>query len=240
MKQAYAFFDVDGTLLRGKSMFDFHDYWYLKWTAPDSLAIRHEHEDIRAILDGLIEHGAPRELVNRRYYEFFAGRQVSAVTRCAEAWAEEALRNPAFFIEPVCERLHALHAKGIEPVFVSGSFVELLRPIAARLGVGHILATRLVKDGAKYNGRLQQPQTIGVGKMLAMERFLAEHEASAGDCWAFGDDISDVPMLEAVGQAVAVIGDPTLAAAAKRRGWECVDLDADERVTESQALVAAA
>lgn len=33
MSQAYAFFDVDGTLIRGKSMFAFHDFWYQRWTA---------------------------------------------------------------------------------------------------------------------------------------------------------------------------------------------------------------
>lgn len=219
MSQAYAFFDVDGTLIRGKSMFAFHDFWYQRWTAPGSPIALHEHEDILAILSSLEESGVPRELINRRYYEFFVGRSVSSVMRCAQAWAEEIIKQPGFFVESVLTRLEELRQQRVEPVFVSGSFVELLGPIAKHLGVRYVLGTRLMHDGQKYNGRVEQPQTIGMGKRLVVERFLSEVGVSVCDCWAFGDDVSDVPMLETVGHAVAVIGDPALASIAAQRGW---------------------
>jgi HAD superfamily hydrolase (TIGR01490 family) len=219
LKPAYAFFDVDGTLIRGKSMFAFHDYWYQRWIVSELPTARHDHEDIQAILKSLVEHAAPRELINRRYYEFFAGRPVAAVTQCAQAWAEEAMDDPHFFIGAVCDRLQTLREQGLEPVFVSGSFVEALKPIARRLGVEHVRATRMMNDGYKYNGRIKQPQTIGPGKARAMAHFLAQQDVPAADCWAFGDDLSDVPMLEAVGHPVAVIGDPALAEVASLRGW---------------------
>ncbi len=34
-----------------------------------------------------------------------------------------------------------------------------------------------------------------------------------------GDDSSDIPMLELVGQPIAVAGDPLLAQTAEQRGW---------------------
>jgi phosphoserine phosphatase len=46
----------------------------------------------------------------------------------------------------------------------------------------------------------------------------------ADDCWAFGDDVSDVPMLSAVGHPVAVIGDHALDSVARSREWRRLHL----------------
>lgn len=226
MSRSYAFFDVDGTLLRLKSMFSFHDFWYQRWIGLDSRVRIEEYEDVTAILRALVDGGVQRELVNRRYYEFFSGRSVEEVGRCARAWARTVVADPKLFVTEVIDELDALRAKGVEPVFVSGSFVEVLTPIADHLNVSHIRATRLLHDGSKYTGRFRAPQTIGEGKALAIGEFLAERSCSSSDCWAFGDDISDVPMLEAVGHPVAVIGDSALSSIARARRWKCLHISA--------------
>ncbi|MFG6448328.1 HAD family hydrolase [Roseateles sp. BYS180W] len=228
MTNSYAFFDVDGTLLRLKSMFSFHDFWYQRWIGLDSDARVEEYEDVTAIMRALVESGEQRELINRRYYEFFSGRSVEEVERCAQAWARTVVADPRIFVTDVIDELEALRAKGVEPVFVSGSFIEVLSPIADHLGVSHMLATRLLHDGKTYTGRFRAPQTIGEGKALAISEFLAERSTLPTDCWAFGDDISDVPMLEAVGRPVAVIGDSALSSTARARGWKCLHICASD------------
>ncbi len=228
MSNAYAFFDVDGTLLRLKSMFSFHDFWYQRWTGLSGSARVEEYEDVTAILRALVESGEPRELINRRYYEYFSGRSVDEVSRCAQAWARTVVSDPRLFVTEVTDELDALRAKGVEPVFVSGSFIEVLTPIAEHLNVAHVLATRLLHDGKTYTGRFQAPQTIGDGKVLAIAEFLAERSFSPSDCWAFGDDISDVPMLESVGHPVTVIGDSALSSTARSRGWKCLHISASD------------
>jgi HAD superfamily hydrolase (TIGR01490 family) len=227
MPHAYAFFDVDGTLLNMKSMFSFHDYWYRRWLPAHSAAASDEFEDVTAILRALTENGSPRELVNRRYYEFFAGRSIEAMAACAKAWARSVLADPGLFIPEVLDELGSLRARGVEPVFVSGSFLEILQPIAEHLGVREVLATRLLQAGGKYTGRFEAPQTIGAGKAVAITAFLARGPGQAAECWAFGDDVSDLPMLEAVGRPVAVIGDPELGAIARARNWRCLHVGAD-------------
>lgn len=226
MEHSYAFFDVDGTLLNIKSMFSFHDFWYRRWICANGQAGSEEYEDVTAILRGLADGEAPRELINRRYYEFFAGRSVAAVTACAQAWARSTLADPHLFVTEVLDELGSLRAKGVEPVFVSGSFEEILAPIADHLGVREVLATRLLHAGGKYTGRFEAPQTIGDGKAIALAEFLAHRAARAADCWAFGDDVSDVPMLSAVGHPVAVIGDRALDSVARSRGWRRLHLAA--------------
>lgn len=224
MKKSYAFFDVDGTLIHGKSMFGFHDFWYQSWVGVSTKAHREEYEDVTAILRVHQSSGSPRSVVNRRFYEMFAGRDVAEVTRCAQAWAQRELAKPSFLIQEVVLELQSLRAKGVDPVFVSGSFMEVLTPIAQHLGVPHILATQLLHDGQRYNGRFKHPQVIGAGKAVAIHDFVKERGAQLQQCCAYGDDVSDVDMLEIVGDAVAVIGDPALEVIAKRRRWTCLPI----------------
>jgi phosphoserine phosphatase len=65
---------------------------------------------------------------------------------------------------------------------------------------------------------------IGQGKAEAVRDFLATHGARAEECFAYGDHITDLSMLEAVGHPVAVIGDPKLAQHAQQRRWETLTL----------------
>lgn len=220
--KAFAFFDVDGTLLHCKSMFSFHDYWYRQ--LPDDIqnACPHEGANIAAILNLLEKSGTARDVINRRYYEFFAGRSVARTRRLALAWFNEEHRKPQFFIKQTVAELRRLQTAGIEPVFVSGSFQELLAPLAAELNVKHVLASRLLTHGGCYTGKLEGPQTIGEGKATAIHNFLREQNMTGDACWAFGDDLSDLAMLNAVGNPVAVIGDKRLQAVAQDREWPCL------------------
>ncbi|WP_273721524.1 MULTISPECIES: HAD family phosphatase [unclassified Bartonella] len=231
MSLAYAFFDVDGTLIRSKSMLAFHDFWYKSWLGFSTNAHQEEYADTTAILRAHHDNQSPRSVINRRFYEFFAGRAVAEVTRCAETWANRALINPTFLIQEVVTELKSHHSQKIEPVLVSGSFIEILAPIAEHLGVPYILATKLLHDGQKYNGRFVPPQTIGIGKALAIQDFIEKHGGDLKNCWAYGDDISDEHMLKLVGHPVAVIGDPLLEAYAHKHGWRCLNLP-----KESQTL----
>ncbi|MEM7309008.1 MAG: HAD-IB family hydrolase, partial [Planctomycetota bacterium] len=122
----------------------------------------------------------------------------------------------------VVAALEDLRRRGVEPVLVSGSSREILRPIARRLGVDHVLATRVEVRAGIYTGRILPPQTIGAGKLRAAQAFLERTGANAGRCYAFGDHLSDLPLLEAVGHPRVVAGDPRLERQAHRRGWPVV------------------
>lgn len=211
---SYAFFDVDDTLIDVKSMFSFQDYWCAE--TGDVAA----HRAFMAEMNELRGQDAPWEILNRRYYAHFAGRSVEATRLCAEAWFAALERErPRLFHAAVAAELQALQDQGVEAVFVSGSFPELLAPAARRLGVRHVLATTMeVKDGC-FTGAILPPQTIGEGKAVAVKTFLAGRGVPAAICRAYGDDISDAPMLETVGYPTAVAGGRGLAAYAERRGW---------------------
>jgi HAD superfamily hydrolase (TIGR01490 family) len=215
MSAAYAFFDVDDTLIAIKSMFSFQDYWYTAVGDSAGRAVFMEE------MDRLRGENAPWEVLNRRYYAHFAGRSVVATAACAADWyAHVEQTTPRLYHTAVVAELRRHQQAGVEPVFVSGSFPALMAPVAQRLDVRHILATTLEEtaDG-RYTGNILPPQTIGAGKAVAVQAFLAERGISAAHCHAYGDDISDAPMLDAVGFPTAVSGGRGLELHARSQGW---------------------
>lgn len=212
--RAYAFFDVDDTLISIKSMFSFQEYWYrMAGDARSQAVFETEMAQLR-------QQQAPWEDLNRRYYASFAGREVMAVERCASAWYAHVERTtPALYHSAIVAQLRMHQCQAEEPVFVSGSFPALLKPVAARLDVHHILATRLEVVGGRYTGEILPPQTIGQGKATAIAAFLKHTGVPADICHAYGDDISDLPMLNAVGHPAVVRGGRGLEDHAAKVGW---------------------
>lgn len=224
MNKKFLFCDLDETLISIKSMFSFQDYWFQHWTVEQGIEGHGEFDDITAILQSLRRRGASREELNRRYYEFFAGRRAVDVAACAERWfAHVSQFVPDLWLQDSCAELNRLRALGYQPVLVSGSLTDIVRPVAEALGIEHILATNLMRSGDCYNGRIIAPQTIGLGKARAVTLFLESQQARAEDCAAMGDDRSDIPMLELVGDPIAVVGDAQLAVEAGKRGWRRIE-----------------
>jgi HAD superfamily hydrolase (TIGR01490 family) len=208
-----AFFDVDGTLIAGIGIFRFLRY-HLAWSGHEPEVYERHLERLRELRAA----GMPREATNRAHYEVYKGVKVAAVAACARRWFEaetEAIFNPA-----VLEAARAHRARGEALVLVSGSFPALLAPIAARIGAAHVLCTEPAVEAGVYTGSLvdgpSQPM-IGEAKAEAMRCLASEQGLDLAESTAYGDHVSDLPMLRAAGSAV-VVGDE-LAAAAREAGW---------------------
>ena len=106
---------------------------------------------------------------------------------------------------------------------------------AASSEIAVLLATILDFDGAigtvpevvdgYYTGRIVPPFTYREGKAEAM-RTLAEREGlSLEESYAYSDSESDLPMLRAVGNPVAVNPDRPLAKIARDEGWQVMTFE---------------
>ncbi len=213
----YAFFDVDDTLISVKSLLRFQDYWYeVAGDTAGRAAYEADMADLRRM-------DASWEILNRRFYRHFAGRSVAEVEARGRDWfALVEASTPNLFHGPVVACLRRHQAAGVEAVFVSGSFPAVLRPVADRLGVRHILATTMASVGGRYTGEILAPQTIGAGKAAAAADFLRRRGVRPEACHAYGDDISDLALLESVGHPTAVRGGRGLEALAAQRGWRII------------------
>ncbi|MDO6748391.1 HAD family hydrolase [Gilvimarinus sp. 1_MG-2023] len=216
-RRQFSFFDVDDTLISVKSMLSFQDYWYHMY--PDA-------EKEASYRKDLLEHmhpGACWAHLNRLYYQHFSGRAIEHIASVSRQWYETMQhKSTHFYHQNVVERLQQHQALGHTPVFVSGSFRQLLEPIAHELKVNHILAIDLKVKNGQCTGDIMSPQTIGEGKAIAITQFLQKHNTNPKDCFAYGDDISDLPMLQLIGTAGVVAGGRGLEAEASKNGWEII------------------
>ena len=101
-------------------------------------------------------------------------------------------------------------------------------PIAAELGVEHLIATEaeIGADG-RYTGKPTGTPCFQAGKITRLNAWLAERGqsmASFADSWFYSDSRNDIPLLEQVNHPVAVDPDDALRAHAQDKGWPVVSL----------------
>jgi HAD superfamily hydrolase (TIGR01490 family) len=101
---------------------------------------------------------------------------------------------------------------------------------------GGIGARSEVRDGV-YTGRPAGPFTYREGKAQAIRDLAAADGIDLAGSWAYSDSESDLPMLRAVGNPVAVNPDKPLLRAAREEGWEVMRF---ERLGRRLKVVAAA
>jgi HAD superfamily hydrolase (TIGR01490 family) len=205
-----AFFDVDETLTNCKTMVDFWCHWTsLPGAGPQPL--------VRG-LDGLLRSGLPRAELNRAYYQLFTGVRPERLREAGLDWYAHYRARPRAFVRSGIEALAGHRAAGDTVVLLSGSFHAVLDPLAEDLGVDLVLCTRQTVSGdGTLSGHVDQPM-IGLAKAEAASRVMADLRVRPADCFAYGDDISDLPLLLRVGNPVVVGGDD-LAREADLRGW---------------------
>lgn len=207
-RPAYLVFcDVDETLIDCKSMFEFLRFQLVR---RHGAAGEERYQALAGELRRRSAEGAPREAVNRTYYRAYAGESAAEITALGREWFSLASADPGFFIGSTLAELNRHRALGAEVVLVSGSFAPCLEPIAAHVGAGHVLCTSPLVAGGRYTGEVLEP-VIGEGKRAVVLRALAEHPGvSPRDCFAYGDHLSDLPMLDCVGSPRAVGDDPAV------------------------------
>ena len=100
----------------------------------------------------------------------------------------------------------------------------LAAPLAADLGIEHILVTQLVVRDGRFTGEAVRPVCYGDGKMYWAERFAAAEGLELDQSYFYTDSITDLPVLERVGEPRVVNPDPRLRRLAVRRGWPVLQL----------------
>ena len=126
-------------------------------------------------------------------------------------------------IRPEARQLLDVHHRAGRATFiVSAAPAEIVEPLAIALGMTAGIGTRgAVVDGV-YTGELDGPFCYGQGKVDAIAEIARFDGFELGQCYAYSDSASDLPMLSAVGHPVAVNPDAKLERHARRHGWPIV------------------
>jgi HAD superfamily hydrolase (TIGR01490 family) len=221
-----ALFDLDNTLLAGDS-----DY---EWG--------------RFLIDkGAVDRDA-YEAANRDFYE-----QYKAGTLDIYEFARFAFRP---LVENPLERLEdwraEFFANRIQPLILPGARELLTRhreqghelliitatnrfvtePVAAELGVTHLLATEPRFEQGRFTGEIDGVPCFREGKVTRLQAWMAEHGADLRDSWFYSDSHNDLPLLQRVEHPVVVDGDVPLTDHALAQGWPMISL----RFRDDEAL----
>ncbi|MBE4609261.1 HAD family hydrolase [Vibrio navarrensis] len=193
-----AFFDMDETIVQCKSMFSFYKFFL---TQTDSENHSQRFENLMTDIRNKVKDGASREIINSFYYEQMRGISRNKLRDLSQKWFNQS--NDIIFIDKVVSEIERLKLNGFNIVLVSGAMEDIIYPIGNIIGADFYLCSEpLVSDG-RYTGELIQ-QSIGDGKRALVIRFCQTHHIDTNDCIAYGDHISDIPMLTAVGKAFVV------------------------------------
>ena len=113
--------------------------------------------------------------------------------------------------------------KGRRVVIVSASPEEIVRPIAEYLGVDEVIATKVKCDErGRYLPEIEV-YAMGSGKAKAMLAMAELDEIDLEGSFAYSDSITDVPMLEVVGNPAAVNPEKELRKIAEEKDWPILE-----------------
>lgn len=218
----YAFFDVDGTLIKGKPMLDMLRFYYQIRFNKVWGEILYCGFVLKSRLYALL--GENRDTLNRHYYRCYKSQDIQWLKKIGERWyARDIDSKPNAYITNTINEMICHKKNGAEIVLISGSFFACLDPFARRFQIKHILATKLEKMHHELTGEILEPQTIGLGKAKAIHQFLEQQKFSdLQHCYAYGDHVSDIPMLSLVGHPKVIAGDKSLELHAKQHGWQII------------------
>jgi HAD superfamily hydrolase (TIGR01490 family) len=217
---AGAFFDVDNTMMMGASLFHFARGLAARkyLTAADLAGFAWQQVKFRI---GGRENPADVQASREQALSFVAGRSVQGLVRLSEEIYDELMADRIWSGTRALAQMH-LDA-GQRVWLVTATPVELAQIIARRLDLTGALGTVAESANGVYTGRLVGEMLHGQAKAHAVRALAASEGLDLRRCTAYSDSANDVPMLSAVGTAVAVNPDQRLREIARSRNWEVRD-----------------
>lgn len=147
----------------------------------------------------------------------FRGQREADLEKEAAQWFDT-LVMPALY--PEAERLVREHQDaGHVVAIVSGATKFVVRPLAERLGIEHMLFTRLEVENGMFTGRVVEPICFEEGKIYWVQQLIEDEGIDLAKSWFYTDSITDRPLMDLVGHPVATNPDPMLYREATRRNW---------------------
>ena len=118
-------------------------------------------------------------------------------------------------LTPGAETLVAtLKDLGLAVGVVSGGFIEVVEPLARRLGITYVAANRLEVVDGRLTGRVDGPVVDRAAKAEHLRRWAAAEGLPLERTIAIGDGSNDLDMLAAAGLGIAFNAKPAVRASA--------------------------
>jgi HAD superfamily hydrolase (TIGR01490 family) len=209
-----AFFDLDKTIISKSSTLAFGPAFYRHGLLSRTDVIRGGLGQLRFRLSGANHRRMEqvRQQISEACRGWPADRVIEIVTRNLER-----LIVPYVYAE--ARALLSEHRDaGQDVIIVSTAGQEVVAPIGALLGAESVIATRMRIADGRYTGEMEF-YAYGEAKAARVRELAAERGYSLPRCYAYSDSVTDLPLLEAVGNPRVVNPDRALRRIALERGW---------------------
>ncbi len=208
-----AIFDVDGTLVKSNVVS------YYAWMRMRELSAAKKPLFAASILAKVPYYWAldkiSRTHFNRAFYKSYKGwKPARARSLGKESFAGYTLNR---LFPGAIEELRKHREAGHRIVLLSGALDFVLEPFK---DLAHdVLSAKLEEEDGVFTGELSGAPVAGEARARMLASFARKRGLDLSRSYAYADSISDLPMLEAVGNPVVVNPDGRLEKAAKERGW---------------------
>ncbi|MBK8881684.1 MAG: HAD family phosphatase [Bacteroidales bacterium] len=139
---------------------------------------------------------------------------------CSDAFRESLL--PSVFEEAKHE-INVHKENNIKVIILSSALNYICRAMADELGMDGYICSVLESKEGYFTGRPVGRLCFGAEKLDRLIGYCASNNISHTDIWYYADSISDLPVLNSVGNPVCVNPDRELRAEALKRGWKIVN-----------------
>lgn len=211
-RKRIAFFDLDGTLIHGFSIFAMFRERLLSGKINPTAAVQQ--------LFSLVTHGVNGSEYSRileELAEALAGTPEQELIDLGENVFEKSLAGAIYPESRALVRAH--QRRGHEVAIITSATHYQADGVAAELGIEHVMANRFEISDGLLTGEVEQPICFAEGKLHAAEAFAAERNVKLEDCYFYSDGLEDLPLLEAVGKPRPLNPDDELRQIARRRDW---------------------
>ena len=112
------------------------------------------------------------------------GKVFTRPVRLREHRASTCTRN-----QGVAEKLVLEHQEAGDVVaIISGATRFVVEPLARRLGIEHMLYTRLEVEDGRFTGRVVEPVCFEEGKIYWIQQFIEEHDIDLAKSFFYTED----------------------------------------------------
>jgi len=215
--RAIAVFDLDGTIMSTNVV---EQYLWARLPELRPLAQLTEVAQVTRRLPGyLLAEQQDRGSFIRAVYRRYRGLDLAELERRVDTTMAPAILSR--LSSEAVQRIREHRAAGHTTILITGAVKTFTRPLRELFDV--IVASELATDAdGRCTGFLATPPLVGESRAAWLKHYAALHDIDLSRSFAYADSHSDLPMLETVGNPVAVSPDIPLMRAAQRNSWSMV------------------
>lgn len=210
---ALAIFDLDLTLISDDS-----DHQWGEFLVAKKLVNVEEYKQKN---DRFYQQYSAGTLDIFEYLEFSLSILTQHPINTLNAWRKEFIetRIAPLIIKKSKALVEQHRAAGDELIIITATNYFITQPIAKLFEIEHLIAPMPELKDNIYTGKVVGTPSFQEGKVICLKQWLKQHPFPLENAFFYSDSHNDLPLLELVGNPVAVNPDERLKQAANTKHW---------------------